>query len=77
MNFLQIEHRKRVAADMLERVNSDPTLMQRIITGDKTCAYEYDMQASEQASKWRQNRKKPRQSHSKAKVYNQYYLSVL
>lgn len=52
LNFFQTEHRKRVAADMLERVNSDPTFMERIITGDETWVYEYDMQTSQQASKW-------------------------
>ena len=35
LNFLQNEHRKQVAEDMLEQANSDPTFMKRIITGDE------------------------------------------
>lgn len=41
LNFLQMENRKRVAEDMLERVNLDPTFIKRIITGDATWVYEY------------------------------------
>lgn len=46
------KHRKRVDADILERVNFDQTFMVRIITGDETWVYEYSMQRSEQSSKW-------------------------
>lgn len=72
LNFLQKEHRKQVAEDMLERANSDPTFMKRIITGDETWVYEFDMQTSQQASEWRFDKepkpKRPRQSRSKIKV---------
>lgn len=72
LNFLQKEHRKQVAEDMLERANSDPTFIKRIITGDETWVYEFDMQTSQQASEWRFSNepkpKKPRQSRSKIKV---------
>ena len=36
LNFLQKLNRVKVAEDMLERVNSDPTFIKRIITGDET-----------------------------------------
>jgi hypothetical protein len=36
LNFLQKLNRMRVAEDTLERVNSDPTFMKRIVTGDET-----------------------------------------
>lgn len=72
LNFLQKEHRKQVAEDMLERANSDPIFMKRIITGDETWVYEFDMQTSQQASEWRFDKepkpKRPRQSRSKIKV---------
>ncbi|CAK9827582.1 Mariner Mos1 transposase [Anthophora retusa] len=72
MNFLQKEHRKAVAEDMILRVSSDFTFMKRIITGDETWVYEYDMQTSQQSSEYRlenePNPKKPRQSRSKIKV---------
>lgn len=57
---------------MVSRANTDPTFMKRIITGDETWVYEYDMQTSQQSSEWRfENEpypKKPRQSRSKVKV---------
>ena len=72
LNFFQKIHRKKVAEDMLEQVNSDPTFIQRIITGDETWVYEFDMQTSQQAAEWRYPHepkpKKPRQSRSKVKV---------
>jgi hypothetical protein len=45
-NFLQKLNRIKVAEDMLERVKTDPTLMKRVITSDKTWVYESDMQTS-------------------------------
>ncbi|KMQ87532.1 mariner mos1 transposase [Lasius niger] len=72
LNFLQKEHRKQVAEDMIFRASTDPTFMKRIITGDETWVYEYDMQTSQQSSEWRfENEpkpKRPRQSRSKIKV---------
>ena len=53
VNFHQKLNRIRVAEGMLERVNSDPTFMKRIVTGDETWVYEFDMQTSQQASEWR------------------------
>ncbi|XP_014482086.1 PREDICTED: putative uncharacterized protein FLJ37770 [Dinoponera quadriceps] len=53
LNFLQKEHRKQVAEDMLERANSDPTFMKRLITGDETWVYEFDMQTGQQVSELR------------------------
>lgn len=72
LNFFQKEHRKRVAEDMISQVSNDPTFIRRIITGDETWVYEYDMETSQQSSEWRfENEpkpKKPRRSRSKVKV---------
>lgn len=72
LNFLQKQYRLQISLDMLDRSNSDPTFMEHIITGDETWVYEFDMQTSQQASKWRtefeSKPKKPRQSRSKIKV---------
>lgn len=72
LNFLQQQYRKQTSLDMLDRVDSDPTFIERIITGDETWVYEFDMQTSQQASEWRTKNepkpKKPRQSRSKVKV---------
>lgn len=57
---------------MLDRANSDPTFMERIIISDETWVYEYNMQSSQQSSEWKKKNepkpKKPRQSRSKIKV---------
>ena len=57
---------------MLDHANSDPTFMKRIITGDYTWFYEFDMQTGQQSSEWRTKHnlqpKKPRKSRSKVKV---------
>ncbi|XP_076546698.1 protein GVQW3-like [Osmia lignaria lignaria] len=50
LNFLQKEHRKAVAEDMISRTSSDFNFMKRIITGDETWVYECDMQPSQQSS---------------------------
>ena len=50
LNFLQKLNRVKVAEDMLERVNSDPEFIKRIVTGDETWVYEFDLQTSQQAS---------------------------
>lgn len=80
LNFLQMEHRNRVCEDMLERVNLDPTFIGRVITGDETWVYEYDMQTSQQSSEWRfpnePKPKKPRQSRSKIKVLLTVFFDI-
>lgn len=72
LNILQREHRKMVATEMLANVDSDPNFMKRIITGDETWVYEYDMETAQQSSEWRLKNepkpKRPRQSKSKVKV---------
>ncbi|XP_043260410.1 uncharacterized protein LOC122401986 [Colletes gigas] len=69
LNFLQKEHQEAVAEDTISRASSDFTFMKRIITGNETWVYEYDMQTSQQSSEHRleneRNPKKPRQSRSK------------
>ena len=54
---------------MLEGVNSGPTFIKRIVTGNETWVYEFDMQTSQQASEWRlptdPNPKKRRQIDQK------------
>lgn len=72
LNFLQKERRIAVAKEMISNADSDSTFMQRIITGDETWVYEFDMPTEQQSSEWRaKNEPKPqksRQSRSKIKV---------
>jgi len=48
LNFLQKQYREQVSLDILDHANFDPTFMKRIITGDETWVYEFDMQTSQQ-----------------------------
>ena len=61
-----------VAKDMLSKVDSEPSFIKRIITGDETSIYEYDTHSRHQASEWRSlnepRPKKPRRFQSKKKV---------
>ena len=43
LNFLQKERRVEVAKEMLDNLAGDPTFIKRIITGDETWVYEYDV----------------------------------
>ncbi|XP_018405256.1 PREDICTED: putative uncharacterized protein FLJ37770 [Cyphomyrmex costatus] len=75
LNFVQKLHRAEISKEMVSMVDSDPTVIQRIITGDETWVYEYDTQTQHQSSEWRakdeprpkkrrrfQSKKKARQS---------------
>ena len=44
LNLLQQCRQKEVAKDMLENVAEDPTFIKRIITGDETWVYEYNVE---------------------------------
>jgi hypothetical protein len=74
-----LEFCNSVAEGILERVNSDPTFMKRIVINDKMWVYEFDMQTSQQASEWRLTTEpkpiKPRKSRSKVKVMLTVFLS--
>lgn len=72
LDFLQKQHRIDVAKEMLEQVENDPTFIQRIITGDETWVYQFDMLTKQQSSEWRYpNEPRPkriRQTQSKIKT---------
>ena len=66
LNFLQNERQVEVAKEMLANVIDDPAFIKRIITGDETWVYEYDVETAQQYSAWRAKNEskpeKPRQS---------------
>ena len=72
LNFMQKRDRVDAAKDMLSKVDSDPSFIKRIITGDEAWIYEYDTHSRHQASEWRSPNKprpkKPRRFQSKKKV---------
>ena len=53
LNCMQKRDRVDVAKDMLSKVDSDPSFIKRIITGDETWIYEYDTHSRRQANEWR------------------------
>ena len=50
LNVMQKRDRVDFAKDMLSKVDSDPSFIERIITGDETWIYEYDTHSRHQAS---------------------------
>ena len=51
ITFVQRHNRKTGAEDLISVAKNYPIFLKRMITGDKTCAYEYDMKTSQQSSK--------------------------
>ena len=50
LNFLQKERRVEVAKEILANVSDEPAFIKRIITGDETWIYEYDVETAQQSS---------------------------
>lgn len=52
-NFDQKNNRMNVAQERLNDVNHDPSLLERVITGDETWVYGYDVETKVQSSTWK------------------------
>ena len=61
-----------IAQKMLNDVNDDPDLLKKVITGDESWVYGYDVETKAQSSQWKHTEsprpKKPRQVRSNVKV---------
>lgn len=61
-----------IAQEMLNDVNDDPDLLKRVITGDESWVYGYDIETKVQSSQWKSQGeprpKKARQVRSNVKV---------
>lgn len=72
LNFEQKQRRMEVAQESLNEVNNDAELLKRLITGDETWVYGYDVETKVQSSQWRRSGsprpKKARQVRSNVKV---------
>ncbi|UYV78777.1 hypothetical protein LAZ67_16002713 [Cordylochernes scorpioides] len=72
LNCDQKQHRMNIANEMLDSVRADPNLFQRVITGDETWVYGYDVETKAQSSQWKlphePRPKKARQVRSNVKV---------
>ncbi|VEN50524.1 unnamed protein product [Callosobruchus maculatus] len=52
LNFDQ-SHRVNIAQEMLDSVRDDPNVLQRVITGDESWVYGYDVETKAQSSQWK------------------------
>lgn len=72
LNFDQKQCRMDIAQELLNEVNDDPELLKRVITGDETWVYGYDVETKAQSSHWKlpeePRPKKARQVRSNVKV---------
>jgi len=72
LNFDQKSRRMSISQEMLNDVNDDPDLLKKVITGDETWVYGYDVETKAQSSQWKQSDeprpKKARQVRSNVKV---------
>jgi len=61
-----------VAQDLLETTNNDPDFLKKVITGDESWVYGYDLETKAQSSQWKSPEsprpKKVRQSRNNVKV---------
>src|SRR5580692_2333115 len=49
----QKQHRLDVCQELRETANSDPAFIARIITGDESWVYGYDLETKQQSSQWK------------------------
>ena len=72
LNFDQKTRRMTIAQKMLNDVNDDPDLLKKVITGDESWVYGYDVKTKAQSSQWKHTEsprpKKARQVRSNVKV---------
>ena len=52
-NFVQKQRRMDIAQEMLTTFNDDLNLPKKVITGDESCEYGYDIETKAQASQWK------------------------
>ena len=53
LNDDQKEHRVQVCQDIIERLQTEPDLFCRVITGDETWIFEYDPETKHQSCQWK------------------------
>ena len=72
LNDHQKEHHMQICQDIIERLQNEPDLLRRVITGDEMWIFEYQLETKRQSSQWKSltslRPKKARQSKSKVKV---------
>ena len=72
LNFDQKTRRMTIAQEMLNDVNDHPDLLKKVITGDESWVYGYDIETKAQSFQWKHTEsprpKKARQVRSNVKV---------
>ena len=72
LNFDQKNRRMTIAQEMFNEVNEDPDFLKRVITGDESWVYGYDVETKAQSFQWKTPEeptpKKARQVRSTVKV---------
>ena len=53
LNFEQKQRRMDNAQEMLTTFNDNPDLLQKVITGDESCVYGYNIETKAQPSQWK------------------------
>ena len=53
LNFDQKQDRMNIAKELLNSVRNDPNLFQRVITGDESWIYGYDLETKAQSIQWK------------------------
>ena len=65
LNFKQKQRRMDIAQEMLTMFNDDPVLLKKVLTGEGSRLYGYDIETKTQSSQWKRSQKprpkKPRQ----------------
>ena len=67
----QKEHHMQLCQDIIEHLQTEPDLLHRVITGDETCIFEYNLETKHQSCQWKSDvaeAEKARWSKSKVKV---------
>ena len=77
----QQAHRVQVCQDLLDHSENDKEFLSKIITGDESWVYGYDMETKVQSSQWTSKTsprpKKARQARSKIKVLLTVFLMLV
>ena len=53
LNFDEKNRRMTIAQEMLNEVNEDPDFLKRVITGDESWVYGYDVETKAQSPQWK------------------------
>ena len=53
LNFDQKTRRMTIAQEILNDVNDDPDLLKKVISGDESWVYGYDVETKAQSSQWK------------------------